>query len=161
MENFREYLAVYAFRNETDSQLDLVVNDIIEVPISSLQQHVDVPGLVKGRNKRSGMEGYFPGTSFNLQIFKICSQQIHEPTHVSIVFVTVSYLTPLDRKAENQSSGIYVYARLQGSPVKSQLMNKLEDYNDSGYGGSPLPPGQWKQQKCIFAVRDYRDQFEL
>ena len=29
--------------------------------------------------------------------------------------------------------------RLRGSPLKSQLLSKFEDYNDSGYGGSPLP----------------------
>ncbi len=51
------------------------------------------------------------------------------------------YLTPLDRKPDAQPSGIN--PRIQGSPVKSQMMNKLEDYNDSGYGGSPLPPGKY------------------
>ena len=64
MEGFREYLAVYAFKNESDPQLDLTVNDIIEVPIGNSQLlNVDVPGWIKGKNKRTGMEGYYPGTN--------------------------------------------------------------------------------------------------
>jgi hypothetical protein len=27
----------------------------------------------------------------------------------------------------------------RGTPLKTQITSKLEDYNDSGYGGSPLP----------------------
>ena len=53
----------------------------------------------------------------------------------------VSYLTQLDRKTDAQPSNAYMNPRMTGSPVKSHFMNKLEDYNDSGYGGSPLPPG--------------------
>jgi hypothetical protein len=62
MEGFKEYLVVYAFKNELDPQLDLTVNDIIEVPISNSKMlNVDVPGWIKGKNKRTGMEGYYPG----------------------------------------------------------------------------------------------------
>lgn len=62
MEGFKEYLVVYAFKNELDPQLDLTVNDIIEVPIGNSQMlNVDVPGWIKGKNKRTGMEGYYPG----------------------------------------------------------------------------------------------------
>lgn len=136
MENFKEYVAVYAFRNEADSLLDLTVNDIIEVPFGSSQQNVDVPGWVKGRNKRTGIEGYFPGNTDLL----LC--------HLKVIWLhafcspAVSYLSQLDRKTESQPSGVYMATRMQGSPVKSQLLNRLEDYNDSGYGGSPLPPGK-------------------
>ncbi len=65
MEGFKEYLALYAFKNDADCQLDLTVNDVIEVPIGN-PQNVDVPGWVKGKNKRSGMEGYFPGKKKSL-----------------------------------------------------------------------------------------------
>lgn len=62
MEGVKEYLVAYAFKNESDSQLDLMVNDIIEVPIGSPQLlNVDAPGWVKGKNKRTGTEGYYPG----------------------------------------------------------------------------------------------------
>lgn len=61
MEICREYIAVYAFKNEVDSLLDLTVNDIIEVPVGNPQLSVDTPGWVKGKNRRTGMEGYFPG----------------------------------------------------------------------------------------------------
>lgn len=61
MESFKEYLAVYAYKNEADSQLDLTVNDIVEVPVVNSQLNLDVPGWVKGKNKRTGIEGYFPG----------------------------------------------------------------------------------------------------
>lgn len=132
MEGFKEYLAVYAYKNEADSQLDLIVNDIVEVPNSQL--NVDVPGWVKGKNRRTGMEGYFPGKEQPIfgrikYVFIVCFQ------------IAVSYLSQIDRKTEPQPSSAYMNPRMQGSPVKSQLMNRLEDYNDSGYGGSPLPPG--------------------
>ncbi len=62
MEGFKEYLVVYAFKNELDPQLDLTVNDIIEVPIgNSHMLNVDGPSWIKGKNKRTGMEGYYPG----------------------------------------------------------------------------------------------------
>lgn len=48
-----------------------------------------------------------------------------------------SCLTLYDRKVDIQSSA--VPRRLLGSPSKSG--GKFEDYNDSGYDGSPLSPG--------------------
>ncbi len=57
------------------------------------------------------------------------------------------YLTQLERKPDVQPSSIN--PRIQGSPIKSQMMNKLEDYNDSGYGGSPLPPGTLKNHLAV------------
>jgi hypothetical protein len=35
------------------------------------------------------------------------------------------------------------------------MMNKLEDYNDSGYGGSPLPPGTLKKHLAAYVVVAY------
>jgi len=43
------------------------------------------------------------------------------------------------QKNEPQTSSTGLATRLRGSPLKSQHLNKFEDYNDSGYGGSPLP----------------------
>lgn len=61
------------------------------------------------------------------------------------------YLTQLERKPDVQPSSIN--PRIQGSPIKSQMMNKLEDYNDSGYGGSPLPPGTLKNTwQCMLLL---------
>lgn len=54
----------------------------------------------------------------------------------------MSYLTEVEQKADIQPTTMH--PRIQGSPVKSQLINRLDDYNDSGYGGSPLPPGRYK-----------------
>lgn len=64
---------------------------------------------------------------------------------VYLLLFAVSYLSQLDRKSESQPAAGYMNPRVQGSPVKSQLMSRLEDYNDSGYGGSPLPPGIFYQ----------------
>jgi hypothetical protein len=65
----------------------------------------------------------------------------------------VPYLTQLERKPDVQPSSIN--PRIQGSPIKSQMMNKLEDYNDSGYGGSPLPPGTFKKHLAAYFVVAY------
>ena len=48
-------------------------------------------------------------------------------------FFTGGFLSLVSQKNEAPP------ARTRGSPLKTQLLNKFEDYNDSGYGGSPLP----------------------
>lgn len=64
MDGAREFIAIYPFRNESDHQFDLILNDILEVTnFHSVQQsNTDFPGWIWGKNKRSGIEGYFPGT---------------------------------------------------------------------------------------------------
>lgn len=54
------------------------------------------------------------------------------------MFSTGGFLTLSAQKNEPQTSA-NAAGRLRGSPLKTQLLNKFEDYNDSGYGGSPLP----------------------
>jgi hypothetical protein len=77
MEGFKEYLVVYAYKNESDSQLDLTVNDIIEVPIGNSQLNVDVPGWIKGKNKRTSVEGYYPGIVYS-EFTEIFNLFLHE-----------------------------------------------------------------------------------
>lgn len=77
MEGFKEYLVVYAYKNESDSQLDLTVNDVIEVPIGNSQLNVDVPGWIKGKNKRTGVEGYYPGIVYS-EFTEIFNLFLHE-----------------------------------------------------------------------------------
>ena len=60
MEGFKEFVAIYAFKNEADPKLELAVSDVIEVPCQS-QMSPEIPGWVKGKNRRTGIEGYFPG----------------------------------------------------------------------------------------------------
>jgi len=62
METFKEFVALYAFKNEADPKLELAVSDVIEVPFPlSSQMSPEIPGWVKGKNRRTGIEGYFPG----------------------------------------------------------------------------------------------------
>lgn len=62
MEPFKEYVAVYAFKNEADALLELAINDIIEVPYNPVSTVVsEAPGWIRGKNRRTGVEGYFPG----------------------------------------------------------------------------------------------------
>jgi len=60
---------------------------------------------------------------------------------VCINIFSGSYLTVNERKSSDVSSVLpQSTPKVQGSPLKSQLLQRFEDYNDSGYGGSPLPP---------------------
>jgi len=130
MERVKEYLAIYAFKNEADAQLELAVNDVVEVPAHN--SGAEAHGWIRGKNRRTGAEGYFPGTT---------SSKIGK--EVSLTFISIissgSCLTLYDRKVDIQSSA--VPRRLLGSPSKSG--SKFEDYNDSGYDGSPLSPGNY------------------
>lgn len=58
MEGVKEFLAIYSFKNE---DIELAVNDVIEAATNGNQSHMDRPGWVRGRNRRTGIEGYFPG----------------------------------------------------------------------------------------------------
>ena len=54
-------------------------------------------------------------------------------------------MTPLERKTD-----ISCPSSKMSSPAKAALINKFEDYNDSGYGCSPLPLGNSKQSLLVF-----------
>ena len=62
MEGFEEYVALYDFKSEADYEVELAVNDVVEV-IHSQNSGVnkETNGWVKGRNKRTGVEGFYPG----------------------------------------------------------------------------------------------------
>ena len=71
METVKEYIAVYPYRNEVDSQLELAVNDVVEVSIlSDYMQHQTpgIPGWLRGKNRRTGIEGFFPGILYLILI---------------------------------------------------------------------------------------------
>ena len=137
MESYKEFVAVYAFKNEADPKLELAVSDVIEVPHPSSQTSPEIPGWVKGRNRRTGIEGYFPGKKVQLLILK-CKLVIN---NLPAFVLKGNYLSVCDRKSEITSTTPQLAKKSQGSPIKSQLLHKFEDYNDSGYGGSPLPHG--------------------
>ena len=70
MEAAKEYLAIYPFKNE---ELELAVNDVIDVtvPANSSQTVIDRPGWILGKNRRTGIEGYFPGILATFITFSI------------------------------------------------------------------------------------------
>ena len=64
MEGHENYVALYSATNE--SGVDLVVNDIIEVTKQlsvDASEKTETSGWIKGRNRRTGKDGYFPSMS--------------------------------------------------------------------------------------------------
>ena len=56
--------------------------------------------------------------------------------------ITATYLMQVFDKANDahfQAGNQPPIPKPRGTPLKTQITSKLEDYNDSGYGGSPLP----------------------
>ena len=66
MDGYDSYIAVYGSTNESD--FDLAVHDIIDVarngPDSADMLQNDGPVWIKGRNRRTGVEGLFPSMNF-------------------------------------------------------------------------------------------------
>ena len=67
MEAFEEYVALYDFKSDADSEVELAVNDVIEVATAHVNK--DPSGWVKGKNKRTGVEGFYPGKFFFIFYF--------------------------------------------------------------------------------------------
>ena len=70
MEGFEEYVAVYDFKSDADSEVELVVNDVVEV-VTGHVVNKDPSGWVKGTNKRTGVEGFYPG-KLNISPVDVC-----------------------------------------------------------------------------------------
>lgn len=62
MEAVKEYIAVYPYKNEVDSNVELAVNDVVEVAaLPDGNQGPDVPGWIRGKNRRTGVDAFYPG----------------------------------------------------------------------------------------------------